>query len=229
MEIKVSRIKTNNFNNNKIQPEFIIIHYSAGDWNRIKYHFEKGGNSAHFVIDLDGSVDEVVSALTYGPFEAYHAGFGTYSLSKHKFNFNYPFNKISIGIELINLNGNLFKFTDKQYISLTHLIKKLQNKYQTLNDPERIIGHEHIAFYRGKVDPGLKFDWQLLFKSLGYKEPFPKRISSLSSREIKKIKTQFEKETWNKKDLSSYWDRFNYFLESYAKMKFINSEENIKL
>ncbi len=74
------------------------------------------------------------------------------------------FNGFSIGIELVNRNGNLFPYTKAQYRSLALICKRLQRYYKALCNPERVLGHEHIAGYRGKVDPGHCFDWSLFFK-----------------------------------------------------------------
>lgn len=218
MIINKTRIKTKNYSKKIIRPEFIIIHYSAGNWDRIKYHFESGKNSSHFVIDIDGSIDEVVPALSGKPREAYHAGLGNYKL-ENKSTAEYSFNNISIGIELINFNGNLFDFTPKQYISLAQLINTLNDKYRVLKDPERILGHEHIAGYRGKVDPGIKFNWELLYKLLGFKRPFPKRNSYLTDSEITNLKPKFEKELYLFTKSPNYWDEFNNNLELYARNK----------
>ena len=74
------------------------------------------------------------------------------------------FNNFSIGVELINYNGNLFEYTTKQYQSLKGVLERLKAHYPALQNPNRILGHEHIAGHRGKVDPGHCFDWPLFFK-----------------------------------------------------------------
>ena len=46
------------------------------------------------------------------------------------------FNDFSIGVELVNKNGNLFEYTKKQYHCLTALIGKLKKHYPALENPE---------------------------------------------------------------------------------------------
>ena len=74
------------------------------------------------------------------------------------------FNNFSIGIELVNYNGNFYPYTKEQYEALQALLKELKTHYPALKDPNRVLGHEHIASHRGKVDPGHGFDWPLFFK-----------------------------------------------------------------
>jgi N-acetyl-anhydromuramyl-L-alanine amidase AmpD len=73
------------------------------------------------------------------------------------------FNDRSIGIELVNENGNLFPYSEAQYASLFGLIERLKGVYPTLAHPEAVVGHEQIAGFRGKSDPGLCFEWDRLF------------------------------------------------------------------
>lgn len=150
--------------------EFLVLHYTAvGLEHTVKiFNNPESSVSAHLVIDHDGSVVEMVDCLQGRAFRAWHAGesrWGEWS----------QFNDFSIGIELVNLNGNLFDFTDAQYQSLQNIISQLRPLYPALNDPERIVGHEHIAGHRGKADPGLCFDWQRLFQENYPDQPVPRR------------------------------------------------------
>ena len=106
------------------------------------------------------------------------------------------FNNFSIGIELINLNGNLFPFTDQQYQSLFKVINHLKNKYPALNSEKRILGHEQIAGFRGKKDPGVLFDWPLLFQKIYGKKHNLKSV--LKKQQIQSINFLKSKK-WNDK------------------------------
>lgn len=151
------RIATSNYEKTEIPVEFLVLHYSAGSRERCKDTFENPSKevSAHIVIDEDGTVDEVIPCLNGVVYKARHAWRSRYVVWE---NVRTEFNDISIGIELINRNGNLFPYPQEQYDSLITLIKQLQLVYPSLSKPERIVGHEHIAWYRGKVDPGRCFD-----------------------------------------------------------------------
>ena len=70
------------------------------------------------------------------------------------------FNDFSIGIELVNYNGNVFPYTDQQYEALAQVILHLKSKYSSLKQAKRIVGHEHISGFRGKADHGHLFDWK---------------------------------------------------------------------
>ena len=99
------------------------------------------------------------------------------------------FNNFSLGIELVNYNGNFYPYTKEQYEALQALLKELKTHYPALKDPNRVLGHEHIASHRGKVDPGHGFDWPLFFKMnyLGAKAPVRKPLLP------RKLKEQFWK------------------------------------
>ena len=50
--------------------------------------------------------------------------------------------------------------------------------YVALNSPHRMIGHEQIAGWRGKVDPGDQFDWNAYYEQNfnGHEQPSRKCI-----------------------------------------------------
>ena len=94
-------------------------------------------------------------------------------------------NQCSIGIELINLNGNMFSYPDAQYAALHQLTQHLQERYPALmTSPDRVVGHEHIAGWRGKVDPGRYFDWSRYFKMnfSDFQTPWPDRSSLVDEK-----------------------------------------------
>ena len=167
-----SRISTSfNYGKNPInshEVEFLIIHYSGGTWERIKEIFENShlfnDVCAHFVIDENGLVDEVIPTIGGGTYQGSHCG-ESYWIDESG-TFWSGFNKFSIGIELINPNGNLLKYSNKQFQSLKFLVRSLKEKYPKIKDPNRVLGHENIAGFRGKVDPGIYFGWTIFFNDL---------------------------------------------------------------
>jgi N-acetyl-anhydromuramyl-L-alanine amidase AmpD len=116
--------------------------------------------SAHLIVDQNGDVYEIVPCLEGTCMTAWHAGQSELIADGIRWA---SFNKFSIGIELVNWNGNAFEYTERQYQTLFEIIRRLQTLYPALRRWSRIVGHEDIAFRRGKVDPGAKFDWKRVF------------------------------------------------------------------
>lgn len=184
-----------------LTPEFIVIHYTACPLKEaIEILCEdKVKASSHFIISESGEIYELVPTLEEGPYVAWHAG---KSLWKTKDKTYEDLNNISIGIELENLNGNIFEYSRKQYDSLIFLINTLIKKFPALNSPDKILGHEEIAGFRGKIDPGYKFDWDHLYKNIFPGKTTLKKTPALpetflpSLIELKE-KSQMEKNSWS--------------------------------
>lgn len=162
-----------------IPVHFLILHYSAGSLEKTLSLFKnpKKKISSHFIIDHDGKIYEILPCLNKKPLKAFHAG-RSFWMDKEKKHWK-EFNDISIGVELINNNGNIFPYTDDQYQSLINLTFELKKKYSDLQSPERVLGHEHIAGFRGKVDPGCHFHWPSYFKKAYPDKNAPKRLPVL--------------------------------------------------
>jgi len=154
--------------------EFLVIHYTACDLERALAIFENPGCrvSCHFLLAEDGELFELVPCLTTGPLRAAHAGHSTWTSEGHTWT---GFNEFSVGIELVNFNGNLLEYSDQQYCSLASLINLLKNKFPPLRNPNRGLGHEHVAGWRGKADPGRCFSWSRLFNDCYPQMPPPTR------------------------------------------------------
>ena len=156
-----------NFAKQVIDAKFLIIHYTALSLKQTLKVFNNPQKkaSAHFVIDNDGAVYECVKSLGLDrktqkmPYQAWHAGQSSYLNEKN-------LNCHSIAVELVSANGNLFEFSDEQYFSLSELTKELIKAYHKFNPPKAIVGHEMVAGSRGKVDPGVNFNWFRYFKSV---------------------------------------------------------------
>ena len=163
----VTERKSPNFDAEVIQPEFIILHYTGCDLEKTLEIFENPAMkvAAHFVIDLDGCCYDLGDFLNQPIRRAAHAGVSRWKLEDgHEFE---GLNRSSIGIEIVNYNGNIFSFAEAQYETLRELIQRLQAKFPVLKDSARFLGHEHIAGFRGKADPGLLFDWPRVLSSVG--------------------------------------------------------------
>lgn len=177
---------SSHFDNREMDISFLILHYTACSLEETLNIFLNSSSkvSAHFIINTDGKVYNCVPINKC----AWHAGESRFCDDDGQEWKN--FNDFSIGVELINLNGNLFPYTHLQYESLFTLIKQLQNKQPKLKDPKKILGHEHIAGFRGKADPGYYFDWKKLFNNC-YKNMLPpSRVPIISEILLKKYQEQ---------------------------------------
>jgi N-acetyl-anhydromuramyl-L-alanine amidase AmpD len=156
-----------NFTNVEIPVDFIVLHYTATSLPQTLKIFADPERkvSAHLVIDRNGDVYEVVRCITGPALRAWHAGvsrmtFG--SSTRAQGGTLEGFNDFSIGIELVNVNGNVFPYTDPQYHTLISVLRDLRARYPQIDTFDRIVGHEEIAGFRGKCDPGVLFDWKRL-------------------------------------------------------------------
>ncbi len=107
--------------------------------------------SAHLLIDRAGEVYQ------YVPFDkaAWHAGESSWRGRRHC-------NDFSIGIELQGSDETAFEAI--QYTRLGDVLKVLMSSYSHLG-LQSIVGHCHVAPGR-KTDPGPKFDWKRLMRTL---------------------------------------------------------------
>ena len=158
MDQKISQTyKSQNFDNrvNNVKIKYIILHYTetktlkqaikllCSDVRRV---------SSHFVIDEFGNIFNLVDEDK----RAWHAG----ESSWHK---ETRINDLSIGIEIVYEGEKLKrKYSDSQIDSLIILINYLKEKYKIKQS--NILGHSDIAPLR-KIDPGVFFPWERLFKN----------------------------------------------------------------
>ena len=161
----VETFRSSYFSPASISVEFLILHYTAQSLKgSLDIFLSKTGPkvSCHLLIDETGQIYELVKCWEGTAQKAFHSGKSQWKDSNEKIWKN--FNDFSLGIELVNPNGNLFPYREEQYETLFKTIEHLQNIYPNLKKPYRILGHEHISGFRGKVDPGWFFDWKRLYK-----------------------------------------------------------------
>ncbi len=192
-----------NTDNTFIDVQFLILHYTGCSLKKTFEIFKNPDKkvSSHIVIDQKGIIYEIVPCLKK-PLKAFHAGNSVWKTWENLNNF-------SIGVELVNFNGNLFDYTEEQYSSLAQLILHLQKIYPTLQSPDRILGHEHIAGFRGKVDPGTQFNWNKMFTEAYPSKKIPERQPVLPSY----LKERFKDLTEQLDSREKQWDTLNTLLE----------------
>jgi N-acetylmuramoyl-L-alanine amidase len=108
------------------------------------------GVSAHYLIDEDGSVVQMVPEAR----RAWHAGASSWAGRPR-------LNDVSIGIELVNPGHEwgYRPFTEAQYRAVIALCRSVLARWPI--PPRRVLAHSDIAPER-KQDPGELFDWARL-------------------------------------------------------------------
>jgi N-acetylmuramoyl-L-alanine amidase len=131
--------------------KFLILHYTERDF-KTSLKLLQDRVSAHYLIN-----DSPVEILQLVPDEkrAWHAGESFWGGRSN-------LNDSSIGIEIVNLDGNKNAYPDEQIETVMFLCKKLIKKYQIA--PQNILAHSDIAPLR-KNDPGKLFPWHKLFEN----------------------------------------------------------------
>lgn len=144
-------------------PDMIIIHYTGMETctaARARLCEPAAEVSAHYLIDLDGTVEQLVAEDR----RAWHAGVSEWGGET-------DINSRSIGIELANRGHgpDYHPFPELQMAALEALIRGIRNRWGV--PLANIVGHEDIAPGR-KIDPGPKFDWARLSRqNLSHRKP----------------------------------------------------------
>jgi len=194
MQLNTSYLSPN-FGPNEIPVDFLVIHYTACDLQTTMNIFMDRDKKvcAHFVVDTDGTIYDLGGFIN-GPIRlGAHAGKSHLEVNGTRYE---AFNQFSIGIEIINFNGNLIEYTDAQYEALTELVGHLQTRFPQLKNPERIVGHEHIAHWRGKADPGVLFDWKRFLNSLGMEPTKLHSFFACNKKDLAWLSEQKNIEDW---------------------------------
>jgi N-acetylmuramoyl-L-alanine amidase len=105
--------------------------------------------SAHYVLAEDGVVYRLVPEHR----TAWHAG------NSH-WRGRTALNATSIGIEIVNLQGDRHDYPGRQIEGLIELCRAILARHPAL-EPRNVVGHSDIAPQR-KIDPGRRFPWARL-------------------------------------------------------------------
>ena len=188
---------------------YLVFHHTqASNVDEAKQMYEDCGVSAHFVIDLEGNIFQLVENNNI----AFHAGV-SYWRGKD------GLNEESIGIEILSEDPEKIGFFSKQIESLILLSQDLIKKYNI--SPLNVVGHSDISYlkdngYLGrKNDPSILFPWKKLaqqgvgiYHNFNLKENLtlrPKFSFFDESEEIVKIKQKLSNIGY-KTDLSNKFD-----------------------
>lgn len=135
--------------------QFIVLHYTAIDWDKSLRVLTTGGQvSAHYLVrDNPAQIYQIVDENR----RAWHAGNSFWAGNSF-------LNAASIGIEIVNPGyrdtpaGRVYApYSQAQIDQVIALVRDLQWRHQV--KPERILGHADIAPGR-KQDPGPGFPWK---------------------------------------------------------------------
>lgn len=211
MELITER-RSPNFEAGPIKVEFVVLHYTAADLEETLNILCDPARrvSAHLVIDEQGRLHELVKCWNGTADKAWHAGRSRLLLNGQTWE---EFNNFSIGIEIVNLNGNVFLYGERQYKAVSEALRHLQTLYPALKDPERIVGHEQIAGWRGKCDPGCQFDWGRLYAEVYPGAPVPERKPVMSTELKAELELLFSAFPGKERPFSKFCSRFNSLLE----------------
>lgn len=161
--------------------QYVMLHYTSNalanptnpsDVKAVLQIFKKYRVSAHYLIDRDGTVYQLVNENRV----AFHAGKGSLPDKPETLN---SLNSMSIGIELMAVGTpeEMLKlgvkdyasipdaakgFTEQQYRSLSELLLDIASRHDKVKLTKgQIIGHDAYAPER-RGDPGQLFDWERL-------------------------------------------------------------------
>lgn len=136
--------------------QFLILHYTAGDFPVSLKILSEGPVSSHYLVD-DATAN--IYRLVDENRRAYHAGASYWKGATQ-------LNASSIGIEIVNPGykdtpeGRIwFDFPAAQIAAVIELVKKIVAEHAIR--PDRILAHSDIAPQR-KTDPGPRFPWKQL-------------------------------------------------------------------
>jgi N-acetyl-anhydromuramyl-L-alanine amidase AmpD len=111
--------------------------------------------SAHFLV-TDESPPRVLSLVPEDRV-AFHAGASFWDGLG-------GLNEVSVGIEVVNPDGNVHAYPEAQVTALARLIRELVARHGI--GPRKILAHSDIAPTR-KIDPGSLFPWEQLHREHG--------------------------------------------------------------
>lgn len=132
----------------------LVLHCSAHSARDMIEVLRERELSSHYIIDLDGSVWQLVSEKK----RAWHAG-------ESRWRGMHMLNQYSVGIELSSLSLGQTAYAPAQLKSLIKLGRQIIRHYQI--PATNVLAHSDIAPTR-KPDPGMAFPWEYLaYKGVG--------------------------------------------------------------
>ena len=132
------------------KPQLIVIHATGGKLaGALSWMLNPDSKvSAHWLIGKNGELYQLVEEKDV----AWHAGDSEFDRVK-------GLNRLSIGIELENMNDGVDPYSEEQLVVCSQVCKAAMKNWQII----KIVGHSEIAPGR-KTDPGKLFPWDHFLK-----------------------------------------------------------------
>ncbi|HBI16269.1 MAG TPA: N-acetylmuramoyl-L-alanine amidase [Desulfobulbaceae bacterium] len=147
--IQNARIQSASFRPRTEKVDTLVLHFTALDLEASLRVLRYGEVSSHYVLAEDGTVYQILEDCEVG----WHAGL---SMWRGKTGVNGR----SIGIEIVNLDGNTRDYPTAQIEALIDLCTVIIARNPGISH-RNVVGHSDIAPKR-KDDPGVKFPWKEL-------------------------------------------------------------------
>ncbi|MGF1606229.1 MAG: N-acetylmuramoyl-L-alanine amidase [Rhodothalassiaceae bacterium] len=152
--IRLDRVSPNHGARRDGPVDILLLHYTATadaetaiDW----LCDPQRQVSAHYVIDVDGTVYRLVEEA----WRAWHAGVSFWGGCR-------DINSRSIGVEIVNAGEGCPPYPATQIDAVIALSRDIQKRHGI--PPQRVLGHSDVA-PRRKQDPGEHFPWQRLARA----------------------------------------------------------------
>ena len=149
VQIKNARIQSDSYGPRTQTVDTLVLHYTALDLESSLRVLQYRGVSAHYVLAPDGIAYKILNNDEV----AWHAGVSMWRGKK-------LVNGRSIGVEIVNLDGNKNDYPQAQITALVELCKRITSENPSIANAN-VVGHSDVAPKR-KVDPGKAFPWRLL-------------------------------------------------------------------
>jgi N-acetylmuramoyl-L-alanine amidase len=127
----------------------LVLHHTAQPLGVSLDLLRFGAVSAHYLVDANGDIYRLVDEARV----AWHAGLSWWRDRR-------GLNATSIGIEIVNLDGNLHAYPDVQQAAVIGLCRDILGRHPAI-EPRGVVAHSDIAPQR-KDDPGTLFFWRAL-------------------------------------------------------------------
>ncbi|HKU95500.1 MAG TPA: N-acetylmuramoyl-L-alanine amidase [Vineibacter sp.] len=124
----------------------LVLHHTAQPLDVSLDLLRFGKVSAHYLVDTNGDVYRLVDEARV----AWHAGLSWWRDAR-------SLNATSIGVEIVNLDGNHHAYPAIQRQAVIALCRDIITRYPGI-PPRNVVGHSDIAPQR-KDDPGTLFFW----------------------------------------------------------------------
>ena len=136
----------------------IVLHYTVAYFEQALKILDGQTTSqvsSHYLINdhPDVARPDFIYRLVPESKRAWHAGVSQWGKDTN-------LNNTSIGIEIVNLDGNVHPYPEEQIEAVIFLVHQLVERYGI--DPVNVVGHSDVAPGR-KIDPGSLFPWKTLY------------------------------------------------------------------